>query len=32
MGRIAAMDRGGSLFFDHHDPAIASQFANRRLD
>jgi 2,5-diketo-D-gluconate reductase A len=32
MGRIAAMDRGESLFFDHHDPAIASQFANRRLD
>lgn len=31
MGRIAAMDRGESLFFDHHDPAIASQFANRRL-
>ncbi len=32
MGRIAAMDRGESLFFDHHDPAVASQFANRRLD
>lgn len=31
MGRIATMDRGESLFFDHHDPAIASQFANRRL-
>ncbi|MFN8187615.1 MAG: aldo/keto reductase [Gaiellales bacterium] len=31
MGRIAAMDRGETLFFDHHDPAIASQFANRRL-
>jgi len=31
MGRIAVMDRGESLFFDHHDPAIASQFANRRL-
>jgi 2,5-diketo-D-gluconate reductase A len=31
MGRIAAMDRGESLFFDHQDPAIASQFANRRL-
>jgi 2,5-diketo-D-gluconate reductase A len=32
IGRIAAMDRGESLFFDHHDPAIASQFANRRLN
>jgi 2,5-diketo-D-gluconate reductase A len=32
MSRIAAMDRGESLFFDHHDPAIASQFATRRLD
>ena len=32
VGRVAAMDRGESLFFDHHDPTIASQFANRRLD
>lgn len=32
MSRIAAMDRGESLFFDHHDPAMASQFANRRLN
>ena len=32
MRRISAMDRGESLFFDHHDPAIASQFANRPLD
>jgi 2,5-diketo-D-gluconate reductase A len=32
MRRIAALDRGESLFFDHHDPAIASQFANRSLD
>jgi 2,5-diketo-D-gluconate reductase A len=32
MSRIAAMDRGESLFFDHHDPAIARQFANRRLE
>jgi len=31
MGRIATMDRGESLFFDHHDPTVASQFANRRL-
>ena len=29
MARIATMDRGESLFFDHHDPAIARQFANR---
>lgn len=32
MSRIASMDRGESLFFDHRDPAMASQFANRRLD
>jgi 2,5-diketo-D-gluconate reductase A len=32
MSRIAAMDVGESLFFDHHDPTIASQFATRRLD
>jgi 2,5-diketo-D-gluconate reductase A len=32
IARIAEMDRGESLFFDHHDPAIASQFANRRLE
>lgn len=32
MSRIAAMDRGESLFFDHRDPSIASQFANRRLN
>ena len=32
LGQIEAMDRGESLFFDHHDPAIASQFANRRLE
>ena len=31
MSRIADMDRGESLFFDHRDPAMASQFANRRL-
>ena len=31
MARIATMDRRESLFFDHYDPAIASQFANRRL-
>jgi 2,5-diketo-D-gluconate reductase A len=32
LGQIEAMDRGESLFFDHQDPAIASQFANRRLE
>ena len=30
--QIAAMDTGTSLFFDHRDPAIASQFAKRHLD
>ena len=32
MIRIARLDRGESLFFDHHDPAMVSQFGNRRLD
>ena len=31
MARIATLDTGKSLFFDHHDPAIAAQFAQRRL-
>ena len=31
MQRIAALDTGESLFFDHRDPAIAAQFARRRL-
>jgi 2,5-diketo-D-gluconate reductase A len=31
MARIAAMDTGASLFFDHRDPAIVSQFASRRI-
>ena len=31
MARIATLDTGESLFFDHHDPAIAAQFAQRRL-
>ena len=26
--RIAAMDTGTSLFFDHRDPAIVAQFSN----
>jgi 2,5-diketo-D-gluconate reductase A len=32
MNRIAAMDTRASLFFDHRDPAIASQFSKRHLD
>jgi 2,5-diketo-D-gluconate reductase A len=32
MARIAAMDRGESLFFDHRDPAMVSQIGNRRID
>jgi hypothetical protein len=30
--RIADMDTGASLFFDHRDPAVVSQFATRHLD
>jgi 2,5-diketo-D-gluconate reductase A len=32
MARIAAMDRGESLFFDHRDPAMVSWLNERRLD
>lgn len=32
MGRIGAMDRGESLFFDHRDPAMVSSLNERRLD
>ena len=32
MSQIAVMDTGASLFFDHRDPAIVSQFSNRHLD
>ena len=32
MTRIATLDRGETLFFDHHDPAMVSQLGNRRLD
>jgi 2,5-diketo-D-gluconate reductase A len=32
MTRIAAMDRGETLFFDHRDPAMVSQLGNRRLN
>jgi 2,5-diketo-D-gluconate reductase A len=31
MARIAGLDTGASLFFDHRDPAIVSQIGNRRL-
>jgi len=30
MGRIAALDTGASLFFDHRDPEIVSQIGNTR--
>jgi 2,5-diketo-D-gluconate reductase A len=29
MTRIAAMDTGASVFFDHRDPEIVSQIGNR---
>jgi 2,5-diketo-D-gluconate reductase A len=32
MARIASLDRGESLFFDHRDPEMVSQLGNRRLD
>lgn len=32
MSLLAGMDTGVSLFFDHRDPAIAGQFAQRHLD
>jgi 2,5-diketo-D-gluconate reductase A len=32
MSRIAAMDRGETLFFDHRDPAMVSRLDSRRLD
>jgi len=32
IGRIATMDTGESLFFDHRDPAIVAQFSQRHLD
>jgi 2,5-diketo-D-gluconate reductase A len=30
MGRIAALDTGASLFFDHRDPQMVSQIGNVR--
>ena len=32
MARIATLDTGGSLFFDHRDPEIVTWLAKRRLD
>ncbi len=32
MSRIAALDTGASLFFDHRDPAMATLIGTRRLD
>jgi 2,5-diketo-D-gluconate reductase A len=32
IARIAAMDTGESLFFDHRDPAMASRLGTTRLD
>ncbi|WP_248758437.1 aldo/keto reductase [Pseudarthrobacter sp. SSS035] len=32
MSRIAALDTGASLFFDHRDPAMVSWLSGRRID
>lgn len=32
MTRIAALDTGASMFFDHHDPAMVSWLVGRRID
>ncbi|MEU6765762.1 aldo/keto reductase [Streptomyces sp. NPDC046853] len=32
MAKIATLDTGSSLFFDHHDPEIVTRLAGRRLD
>src|SRR4051812_3712091 len=32
MSRIAAMDTGASMFFDHRDPAVASRLGTYRLE
>ncbi|MFJ9244601.1 aldo/keto reductase [Streptomyces sp. NPDC101776] len=32
MTRIATLDTGDSLFFDHHDPEVVTWLAKRRLD
>jgi 2,5-diketo-D-gluconate reductase A len=31
MSRIAGLDTGSSLFFDHRDPAVVSRLGNFRL-
>ena len=31
MARIATLDAGTTLFFDHRDPAMVSQIGNRRI-
>jgi 2,5-diketo-D-gluconate reductase A len=31
MTRIAALDTGATLFFDHHDPAMVSAIGNRPI-
>ncbi|MEV4286009.1 hypothetical protein AB0K40_10950 [Nonomuraea bangladeshensis] len=31
LGRIAGLDTGASLFFDHRDPAVVAQLGNLRL-
>jgi 2,5-diketo-D-gluconate reductase A len=32
MSRVASLDRGESLFFDHRDPEVVSQLGNRAVD
>jgi 2,5-diketo-D-gluconate reductase A len=32
MARIATLDTGASLFFDHHDPAKISRLGTARID
>lgn len=32
MTRIAGLDTGTTLFFDHHDPEAVSRLGNRRVD
>jgi 2,5-diketo-D-gluconate reductase A len=32
MGRVAALDRGETLFYDHRDPAVVGHLGNLRLD
>jgi 2,5-diketo-D-gluconate reductase A len=32
MARIADLDTGESLFFDHRDPEVVSRLGNRRID